>query len=100
MISLRPVLPLAAASALAIALTGVVYAQDRPGNWFTRLLQPPTNTAVPVQDNGGQAWSGQPGASGDPRMTTEAIRAAGECFGDAAIAITRQKQRETGAKMG
>src|SRR5580698_700571 len=57
------------------------YAQDKPDNLLMRLFQPPASGSVPTPGGGGTGdWSGQAGASGDPRMTAEAIRAAAADF--------------------
>ena len=58
-------------------------AQDKPGNWLSRLFQPQTATSVPspVPGSGDETpWSGQSGASGNPLMTADAIRAAAADF--------------------
>jgi lytic murein transglycosylase len=57
-------------------------AQDKPDNWLTRLFQPPASGSVPTPGGGTDDWSGQAGASGDPRMTADAIRAAAADFGN------------------
>ena len=73
----------AAACLLAAALAGAAAAQDsakEPDNWLTRLLQPAPSASVPA--GGGAQWSGQSGASGNPEMTADAIRAAAADFPD------------------
>jgi membrane-bound lytic murein transglycosylase B len=60
---------------------GAAYAQDPSGNWLTRLFQPPPASSVPASGDALQ-WSGQSGASGNPQMTAEAIRAAAADFGN------------------
>src|SRR5271156_2810948 len=73
---------LAAAVVVAAAgFAGAARAQDKPDNWLTRLFQPPAASAVPAP---GEAtpWSGQSGASGNPLMTADAIRAAAADFGN------------------
>ena len=58
-------------------------AQDKPDNLLMRLFQPPASGPVPTPGGTGTGdWSGQPGASGDPRMTVDAIRAAAADFGN------------------
>jgi membrane-bound lytic murein transglycosylase B len=53
--------------------------QDKPDNWLSRLFQPPA--ASPVPGPGDETpWSGQSGASGNPLMTADAIRAAAADF--------------------
>src|SRR5271166_212698 len=55
-------------------------------NWLTRLFQQSSSSAVPGSPpdaaNAGTGWSGQSGASGNPLMTTDAIRAAADDFGN------------------
>jgi membrane-bound lytic murein transglycosylase B len=55
-------------------------------NWLTRLFQPSSEGSVPAApsdtSSAGTGWSGQPGASGNPLMTAEAIRAAAADFGN------------------
>jgi membrane-bound lytic murein transglycosylase B len=72
------IMSLAAASLMAIVLAGNARAQDKPDNWLGRLFQPSATGSVP----GGAAgdWTGQSGASGDPSMTADAIRAAAADF--------------------
>lgn len=83
MVAVKPILRVAAACLLMSSLAGVASAQDKPtDNWLTRLFQLPETTSVPKPVSGGPAeWSGQSGASGDPRMTADAIRAAAADFG-------------------
>ena len=74
-----------AASVLVIAgladMVPLAHAQDKPDNLLMRLFQPPASGSVPTPGGTGAAdWSGQPGASGDPRMTVDAIRAAAADF--------------------
>jgi lytic murein transglycosylase len=81
----------AAVVLLAVALTLPAKAQssaqspsqgptpDKPDNWLSRLFQPPA--ASPVPGSGAETpWSGQSGASGNPLMTADAIRAAAADF--------------------
>ena len=70
-----------AASVLVIAgfaaMSHLAHAQDKPDNFLMRLFQQPASGVVPTPGGGGTGdWSGQAGASGDPRMTADAIRAA------------------------
>jgi membrane-bound lytic murein transglycosylase B len=55
-------------------------------NWLTRLFQPSSQGSVPATApdaaSAGTGWSGQPGASGNPLMTADAIRAAAADFGN------------------
>jgi membrane-bound lytic murein transglycosylase B len=87
----RPILPLAAVTLVATSLvaTGLVAslispagAQENPSTWMTRLFQPPAGSPVPGPSDATPQWSGQSGASGDPRMTADAIRAAADDFGN------------------
>jgi len=71
----------AAAFLIATATAGAALAQDTPGNWLTRLFQPPSAGSVPGSSDA-IPWSGQSGASGSPLMTAEAIRAAAADFGN------------------
>lgn len=79
---LKAILPLAAAMGFAASLINPASAQENPARWLTRLFQPPQSTAVPAPDDATPQWSGQSGASGDPRMTADAIRAAAADFGN------------------
>jgi membrane-bound lytic murein transglycosylase B len=90
-----PILRLGAAAVLCISLAGSALAQEQPGNWLTRLFQPPSTSAVPSNgatsaSAGSREWSGQSGASGDPRMTADAIRAAAADFGNCLAALWPQ----------
>ena len=81
MLQFALILRLVAASLLAAGLfSGAALAQE-PDNWLTRLFQPPAASAVPGGNNTAQ-WSGQSGASGNPLMTADAIRAAAADFGN------------------
>src|ERR1051326_3810890 len=87
-----------AGAALAL-LFGLVFglpasAQNNPAAWFGRLFQQPSATApVPAAREGGPQWSGQSGASGDPRMSAEAIRAAAADFPNCIAALAPQAER-------
>ncbi len=52
---------------------------QQPDNWLTRLFQPPPAGPVPGGNDTTQ-WSGQSGASCNPLMTDDAIRAAAAQF--------------------
>src|SRR5215470_4754517 len=73
-----------AAAFLTFAAAGQGLAQQSD-NWLTRLFQQPPPNAVPGSPpdaaNAGTGWSGQSGASGNPLMTADAIRAAAADFG-------------------
>jgi membrane-bound lytic murein transglycosylase B len=88
-----PILRLVAAALIAVAAAGGALAQDKPGNWLTRLLQPSSSSAVPGSTNGAREWSGQSGASGNPLMTADAIRAAAADFGNCISALWPQAER-------
>jgi lytic murein transglycosylase len=77
----------AAAFLLAVGLAGAACAQDKPDNWLTRLFQPSATASVPATGGSTLEWSGQSGASGDPRMTADAIRAAAAEFGNCVEAM-------------
>src|SRR5271156_5284762 len=84
---------LAAAVVVAAAgFAGAARAQDKPDNWLTRLFQPPAASAVPAP---GEAtpWSGQSGASGNPLMTADAIRAAAADFGNCIAGLWPDAER-------
>ena len=87
---------------IGIGLAGVARAQDKSGNWLTRLFQPPPASSVPGlsdalpssgQGSGSQSWSGQPGASGNPQMTADAIRSAAAEFGGCVEALWPEAAR-------
>ena len=82
MILSKTILRFAAASLFAASLAHPARAQDNPVNWLTRLFQPPAAASVPTPSDAPREWSGQSGASGDPLMTADAIRAAAAAFGD------------------
>ncbi len=82
MVFSAPILRLMAASLFAIGITDVALAQDKPDNWLTKLFQPSTASPVPNPAGGTREWSGQSGASGNPLMTADAIRAAAAEFGN------------------
>jgi membrane-bound lytic murein transglycosylase B len=88
-----PILRLAAACLIAVATVGAASAQDKPGNWLTRLLQPSSSSTVPGPSSGAREWSGQSGASGNPLMTADAIRAAAADFGNCLAALWPQAER-------
>jgi lytic murein transglycosylase len=78
----------AVVAALAGSLSGIsagaVLAQQ-PDNWLTRIFQPATTGTIPAGSDAG--WSGQSGASGNPQMTADAIRAAAGDFGKCIAAL-------------
>ena len=78
MVASKPIQRFAALVLLIAGFADAAHAQDKPDNLLMRLFQPPASGSVPTPGGGGGTgdWSGQAGASGDPRMTAEAIRAA------------------------
>jgi lytic murein transglycosylase len=82
MVVSKPVRRLAATALVIVGFTELAQAQDKPDNFLMRLFQPPASGAVPTPGEGTSDWSGQSGASGDPRMTADAIRAAAADFGN------------------
>jgi membrane-bound lytic murein transglycosylase B len=78
----KPILPFAAAALVAASLVHSAAAQEGPPAWLTRLFQPSSASPVPAPNDATPQWSGQSGASGDPRMTADAIRAAAADFGN------------------
>jgi membrane-bound lytic murein transglycosylase B len=74
-----------AAAFLTFAAAGQALAQQS-NNWLTRLFQQSSSSTVPGSPtdatNPGTGWSGQSGASGNPLMTVDAIRAAAADFPD------------------
>ncbi len=96
-----PILRLAAASLIAGSLSGAampqasaqVLAQDKPDNWLKRIFQPPSASSVPAPAGGTREWSGQPGASGNPLMSADAIRAAAADFGNCLEGLWPQAER-------
>ncbi len=68
--------------------------QNNPAAWLGRLFQQPSATApVPAARDGEPQWSGQSGASGDPRMSAEAIRTAAADFQNCIAALEPQAER-------
>jgi lytic murein transglycosylase len=78
----KPTLFLAAALLFAAALAQGAHAQTNPAAWLSRMFQPPAARPVPASIETAPSWSGQSGASGDPRMRADAIRAAAADFGN------------------
>src|SRR6202049_2743137 len=93
MVASKPVRRLAAAALLMIGCADLAHAQDKPDNLLMRLFQPPASGSVPTLGTGTGDWSGQPGASGDPRMTAEAIRAAAADFGNCLASLWPDAER-------
>lgn len=78
---------LTAASLVTCGLLNPSLAQDNPAAWLIRLFQPPASSSVPSSGGATPQWSGQAGASGDPRMTADAIRTAAAEFGNCIAAL-------------
>jgi membrane-bound lytic murein transglycosylase B len=83
----KPILFLAAVTLVAANLARPAGAQENPSAWLTRLFQPPAGSPVPGPGDATPQWSGQSGASGDPRMTADAIRAAAADFNNCLAAM-------------
>jgi membrane-bound lytic murein transglycosylase B len=84
---------LVAACLVASSLVHPAQAQDNPASWMTRLFQPPAAAPVPAPGDTTPQWSGQSGASGDPRMTADAIRAAAADFGNCIAGLSPAAER-------
>src|SRR4029077_12868498 len=82
MVVSKPVRRFAVLVLFIVGWADAACAQDKPDNWLTGLFQPPASGSVPTPGGASNDWSGQAGASGDPRMTAEAIRAAAADFGN------------------
>ncbi len=89
----QPIPRLVAASLVAASLAHPACAQDNPAAWVTRLFQPPAAASVPAPGDATPQWSGQSGASGDPRMTADAIRAAAADFGNCIAGLLPAAER-------
>src|SRR5580658_6249004 len=87
-----PVLRLTAGFLIFAALAGGARAQDKPDNWLTHLFQPQATPSVPGTGGEGD-WSGQSGASGDPSMTADAIRAAAADFSNCVAGLWPEAAR-------
>ena len=96
MVFSKPILGLILGRAMACLVLGatgpVAHAQSNPANWITHLLQPPATAPVPAPADAEQ-WSGQSGASGDPRMTADAIRTAAADFGNCLAGLWPEAER-------
>jgi membrane-bound lytic murein transglycosylase B len=81
----KSIFPGLAVAFLTLAATGQVLAQQSD-NWLTHLFQQSSSSTVPGSPadgaSAGTGWSGQAGASGNPLMTADAIRAAAADFGN------------------
>jgi len=79
----KSILAAIAAAFVTLAAGGQALAQQSD-NWLTRLFQPSSQGSVPAAASdaasAGTGWSGESGASGNPLMTTDAIRAAAADF--------------------
>ena len=92
-----PLLRAAAAIVLALVAAAAARAQapahDQPDNWLTRLLQPQATSSAPAPAAAAQQWSGRSGASGNPLMTADAIRAAAADFPNCLAALWPAAER-------
>jgi lytic murein transglycosylase len=88
-----PILRLAAISLVAVGFSQVALAQDKADNWVTRLFQLPASGSVPTPGGAAREWSGQSGASGNPLMSADAIRAAAADFGTCIEELWPQAER-------
>jgi lytic murein transglycosylase len=88
----KPILCLAVVLASVAGFALAAGAQDKPDNWVSRLFQSPAPgpAAGPA---GTDDWTGQSGASGDPSMTADAIRAAAADFGNCLAALWPEAAR-------
>ena len=92
--NLRKAIPPLTAALFAIAgFAHPLRAQDGPPAWLTRLFQPPATASVPAPGDATAQWSGQSGASGDPRMSADAIRAAAADFGNCIAGLWPDAER-------
>ena len=95
MVMLALMLRLAVVVVLGAGLVGslasTAFAQQ-PDNWLTRLFQPAPGGASPGGGDASQ-WSGQSGASGNPLMTADAIRAAAADFGNCIAGLWPDAER-------
>ena len=87
------VLSLAVAVSVAAVLGHPAHAQNSAADWFTHLVQPSATAPVPAPSDAASQWSGQSGASGDPRMTADAIRAAAAEFGNCLAGLWPDAER-------
>ncbi len=93
MVVSKPILGLAMAVLAVAAASQPVHAQSNPVDWFSRLVQQAQAPAVPAPADATPQWSGQSGASGDPRMTADAIRAAAAEFGNCLAGLWPDAER-------
>jgi membrane-bound lytic murein transglycosylase B len=87
----RLVVVVVLAAGLVAGFTGAAVAQQSD-NWLTRLFQPLPGGAVPGGNDASQ-WSGQSGASGNPLMTADAIRAAAADFANCIAGLWPDAER-------
>jgi len=87
-----PILRFAIAPLFAIGLVHSAFGEEN-SNWMTRFFQPPATAAVQAPTGAAREWSGQSGASGNPLMTADAIRAAAAAFGDCIAALWPAAER-------
>src|ERR1700744_2568786 len=93
MIIFAPISRAVATFLLSISVSAAAVAQQplpsQPGrqrlaedNWLSRMFQSSPTTPAPGAGGPARAWRGQPGGSGNPLMTADAIRAAAADFGN------------------
>ena len=88
-----PILRLAAVFLMAASMAGAAMAQDKPDNWLTRCSNRRQAPRFQPPASGAREWSGQSGASGNPLMTADAIRAAAADFGNCLAGLWPQAER-------
>jgi len=93
MVLSKPIRHLTAAALFAAGFLHPAAAQDNPAAWVNRLFQPPAVAPVPAPGVATPQWSGQSGASGDSRMTADAIRAAAADFPNCIAALWPEAAR-------
>jgi membrane-bound lytic murein transglycosylase B len=89
----KPLRRFAVALLVAAGIGMPARAQDNPAGWLTRLFQLPAPSPVPAPGAPTPQWSGQSGASGDPSMTADAIRAAAADFPNCLAGLWPEAER-------
>ena len=93
MVFSKPILGLATACLVIATMGQPARAQSNPADWLTHLVQPRATAHGSSVGGGAAQWSGQSGASGDPRMTADAIRAAAADFGNCLAGLLPDAER-------
>ena len=90
-----PLIRIAVAALLLSSSVATAPAQEQGGNWLTRMFQSPAVATVPLSAPAPvlREWSGQSGASGNPLMTADAIRAAAADFGNCIAGMWPQAEK-------